>query len=427
MVTSSRNFDKALQVGRPPNITRLFPNSRGLLVSGKYIDLALKNKAGAMAMAANGRNIFIIRGALMAAQRANSAIIIEIARSEGGANAYCAVNYWNLARQVDQICNELGITIPVAIHADHYGLKKEEDLDPAKVEIPSLFDAGITSIAIDASHMNDDKNLLANIELNEFIPKWAGLETEIGEIKGKEGVSTPEEALFLIKGLNAHDIFPNWIALNNGTTHGIESSSEGILVDLTAEIHELLAPYRVSGAQHGTSGNSSERLREITTKTRTTKANVATGLQMLSWGLEVNDYGNARLDENGNFIKVKGEGVTEEMWEAMQEYARERGWSGGDYKKLNLPFENKLLGQAREVRERMCKRVEDFVYDMLVNVFNAQDSADIALEAILEAGSCDPGPVAERIEDPAEWTSERIKAKAGELSSDKGPAGDFDD
>lgn len=427
MATSLQDFEKALQVGRPPNITKLFPNSRGLLVSGKYIDLALKNKAKAMAMAANGRNNFVIRGALMAAQRANSAMIIEIARSEGGANAYCAVNYWNLARQVDQICNELGITIPVAIHADHYGLKKEEDLAPAKMEIPSLFDAGITSIAIDASHMRDDKNLLANIELNEFIPEWAGLETEIGEIKGKEGVSTPEEALFLIKGLNAHNIFPNWIALNNGTTHGIESSSEGILVDLTAEIHEMLAPYRVSGAQHGTSGNSSERLREITTKTRTTKANVATGLQMLSWGLEVNDYGNARLDENGNFIKVKGEGVTEEMWEAMQEYAREKGWSGGDYKKLNLPFENKLLGQSREVRERMCKRVEDFVYDMLVNVFNAEDSADIALEAILEAGSHDPGPVAERIEDPAEWTPEKIEAKAGELSSDKGPEGDFDD
>lgn len=427
MATSSQDFEQALQVGRPPNITRLFPNSRGLLVSGKYIDLALKNKSRAMAMAANGRNWFIIRGALMAAQKANSAIIIEIARSEGGANAYCSVNYWNLARQVDQICNELGITIPVAIHADHYGLKKEEDIAPARVEIPSLFDAGITSIAIDASHMSDDKNLLTNIDLNEYIPDWAGLETEIGEIKGKEGVSTPEEALFLIQGLNAHSIFPNWIALNNGTTHGIEASSEGILVDLTAEIHRLLAPYNVSGAQHGTSGNSSERLREIAGNTRTTKANVATGLQMLSWGLKVNDYGNAELDDNGNFIKVEGEGVTEEMWQDMQEYAREKGWSGGNYKKLNLPFENRLLGQSREVRERMCKRVEDFVYNILVNVFNAQDSADIAIETILKADSYDPGPPAERLEDPAEWTPERIRARAAELDSDKGPEGDFDD
>ena len=49
----------------------------------------------AIAMAANGRNNFVIRGALQAAQRANACMIIEIARSEGGADAYCAVNYWN--------------------------------------------------------------------------------------------------------------------------------------------------------------------------------------------------------------------------------------------------------------------------------------------------------------------------------------------
>ena len=48
----------------------------------------------------------------------------------------------------------------------------------------------MTSIAIDASHLPDEQNLLANIELNPFIPGWAGLETEVGEIKGKEGLST---------------------------------------------------------------------------------------------------------------------------------------------------------------------------------------------------------------------------------------------
>ena len=79
-----------------------------------------------------------------------------------------------------------------------------------------MFDAGITSIAIDASHLPDEENLLASIALNPYIPKWAGLETEVGEIKGKEGLSTVQEALFLIQGLNAHDIFPDWIALNNG-------------------------------------------------------------------------------------------------------------------------------------------------------------------------------------------------------------------
>ena len=420
-------FEKALQIGRPPNVVRCFPNSRALIVSGKFIDRAMLAKRGAITIAANGRNSFVIRGALKAAQRANAAIIIEIAKSEGGANAYCAVNYWNIARIVDATCNELGITIPVAIHADHYGLKSDQDVEAAKTEIPTLFEAGITSIAIDASHMPDDKNLLANLELYPFVPEWAGLETEIGEIKGKEGLSTVEEALFLIQGLNAHDIFPDWIALNNGTTHGIEASGKGIQVELTTRIHEALEKYRVSGAQHGTSGNSSDRLRKIASQTRTTKANVATALQMVSWGLEVNDYGNAKLDDQGNFFKVLDQGMTEAMWSELVAYAQNQGWKGGNYKKLNLPFENKLLSQPGEIRNRMAKRVEEFIYNMLVNVLNAENTAPLTVAAILEAGSYDAGPKGERIEDPSQWTPDEIIKRGASISSDKGPEGDFDD
>ena len=427
MTTSSSDFTKAVSVGRPPNIQKLFPNSKALLVSGKFIDLAMIKKQKAICIAANGRNAFVIRGALRAAQRANATLILEIARSEGGASAYCAVNYWNIARIVDATCNELGITIPVALHADHYGIKSQDDIPGAKVEIPTLFEAGITSIAIDASHLPDDQNLLANLELKPFIPDWSGLETEIGEIKGKLGLSTPSEALFLIQGLNAHEIFPNWIALNNGTVHGIEASGQGIQVDLTRQIHEALAPYHVSGAQHGTSGNSSERLREIVDRTHTTKANVATALQMISWGLEVNDDGNAALDDNGNFIKAANEGVTEAMWAEMVAYADEKGWKGGNYKKLNLPFENKLLGQVKEIRDRMESRVESFVYNMIVNVFNAQDTADLAIETILETGGYDPGPKAQRIEDPSEWTAEKIVQRAASIEGNESPEGDFDD
>jgi len=420
-------FEKALAVGRPPNIVGLFPNSQALIVSGKVIDRALLAKGKAMTIAANGRNHFVIRGALRAAQRANAAIIVEIAKSEGGAGAYCAVNFWNLARQVAAVCNELGITVPIAIHADHYGLKNQKDVDKAKVEIRSLFDAGVTSIAVDASHMPDADNLLANIALNPLIPPWAGYETEVGEIKGKEGLSTVEEAVFLVQGLNANGIFPDWIALNNGTTHGIEESDAGIQVPLTAEIHKALSKYKVSGAQHGTSGNSSERLKRIAQETNTTKANVATALQMISWGVKVNDYGNAILDEQGEFIKMPDKGITEGQWAEMVAYAKEKGLKKGDYKKLNLPFENKLLGLDRGVRDRMVQGVEDFVYDLLTRVFNAQGTAPLAYEAILKAGSYDLGPKGSRLEDPKEWSDSKIRDRASRMKSDKGPAGQFDD
>ena len=423
-MSRSADYEKALKVGRPPNIVRLFPNSKALLVSGKVIDRALTAKGGAMTIAANGRSYAVIRGAMQAAQRADAAILIEIARSEC---TYCPVNFFNIARQVDAICNELAITVPVAIHADHYGIKKESDLPYARMEIPSIFEAGITSIAIDASHMTDDKNLLANIELNACIPNWASLETEVGEIKGEQGLSTVEDASFLIKGLNAHGISADWIALNNGTTHGIEASGQGIQVELTAAIHKALAPYQVSGAQHGTSGNSSDKLRAIAAQTHTTKANVATALQMISWGLEVNDYGNAIFDSDGNFIKVAGEGMSEELWQEMEKYASEKGLSKGDYKKLNLPFEMKILAQEKKIRERMYKRVEDFVYTMLVKVFNAEGTGAIGRDLLAASGSYDLGAKAERIEKKEDWTKERIIERAKELIGDKGPEGNFDD
>jgi fructose-bisphosphate aldolase class II len=235
------------------------------------------------------------------------------------------------------------------------------------------------------------------------------------------------EAKFLIQGLNAHEIYPDWIALNNGTSHGLEASDAGIQVGLTADIHHALAPYRLSGAQHGTSGNSSERLREIANQTATTKANVATALQMISWGLEVNDYGNAQLDADGNFIKVPGEGMTEELWAEMVAYAKDKGWKKGDYKSLNLPFENKLLAQPKAIRDRMAKRVEDFAYKMMTEVFNAADTAPLGIAAILKAGSHDLGPKGKQIEDPGYWTEALIRERAKTLDSDKGAAGNFDD
>ncbi|MBP2669610.1 MAG: ketose,6-bisphosphate aldolase, class, partial [Deltaproteobacteria bacterium] len=104
-----------------------------------------------------------------------------------------------------------------------------------------------------------------------------------------------------------------------------------------------------------------------------------------------------------------------------------KGWKKGDYKSLNLPFENRLLAQPAEVRERMCRGVEDFAFKMMTTVFNAKDTAPLALEAILEAGTFDLGPKAGRIEEPAEWTEAKIVERAKTLSSDKGAKGDFDD
>jgi len=420
MKEKNKTFKKALELGRPPNIRKLFPNSNALIISGKFIDRGMIDKGNAVVLAANARSYFIIKGVLLAAQKANSAVILEIAKSEGGIEGYCAVTFWNLARIVNSLCNELKISVPVAIHADHYKVRDERDIKQAENEITSIFDAGVTSIAIDASSMPDDKNLNTNILLYSYIPSWAGFETEVGEIKGTDGLSTVEETLFLAGGLNAYDIFPDWIALNNGTIHGIEKSeSSGIQVDLTKKIHQALLPYKISGAQHGTSGNNFDILKKIVCDTKTTKANVATALQMISWGLKVNNAGNAVLDEEGDFVKIKDQGVSEETWEQMKAYAQKYNLKGGNFRKLNLPFESRLMSQSRKIKERMIKGVEDFAYNLIKNIFNSENTAPMVYEKIINTGSYTANSKAVRIEKQEDWTQEKIYSRASLLGTSK--------
>ena len=75
----------------------------------------------------------------------------------------------------------------------------------------------------------------------------------------------------------------------------------------------------------------------------------------------------------------------------------------------------------------MSRGVEEFAYKMMTQVFNAKDTAPLAVEAILKAGSFDLGARGARIEDPSEWTDAKIVERAKSLGTDKGAKGDFDD
>jgi fructose-bisphosphate aldolase class II len=115
------------------------------------------------------------------------------------------------------------------------------------------------------------------------------------------------------------------------------------------------------------------------------------------------------------------------MWAEVVAYADDKGWKKGDYKNLNLPFESKFMAQPAEIRERMARRVEDFAYKMMTDVLGGGDTAPLAVEAILEAGSYDLGPKVGRIDDPAEWTEAKIVERAKTLDHDAGAEGNFDD
>ena len=154
---------------------------------------------------------------------------------------------------------------------------------------------------------------------------------------------------------------------------------------------------------------------------------MATALQMISWGVKVNDFGNAIMNDDGSFIKEADKGVTEENWATLCAHAKANDWQGGDFKKLNLPFENLLLSQAAPVRQKMIKGVEDFVFTLLTDVFNATDTADQVKKQILDTQSHFPGFKAEKIEEKNDWTREKIIDRASKMDVDKGPDGNFDD
>ena len=62
--SSMSDFRKAVEVGRPPNVVKLFPHSQALIVSGKVIDRAMLAKGKAMTIAANGLNGIAFPGRL---------------------------------------------------------------------------------------------------------------------------------------------------------------------------------------------------------------------------------------------------------------------------------------------------------------------------------------------------------------------------
>jgi fructose-bisphosphate aldolase class II len=64
---------------------------------------------------------------------------------------------------------------------------------------------------------------------------------------------------------------------------------------------------------------------------------------------------------------------------------------------------------------------------MMTEVLGAGNTAPLAVEAILAAGSYDLGAKVGRTEDPADWTDAKIVEKAKSLDSDKGAEGHFDD
>jgi len=190
---------KALLAKRPLNVQAVYETEPVAITSGRDIAEAARNTRS-IVLAANVRNPLTVKGVLKAAKKLNAAVLLELAKSE---STYCGCTFDNVPDYAVKYSAELGHGVVFGLHVDHYAIKSQEDLLKSIAHLRGIIERGWTSVAVDASHNPDWENLCYTRDVAMNIPAYLGLEVEVGEIKGPGELTTVEEALFFIGGLNA--------------------------------------------------------------------------------------------------------------------------------------------------------------------------------------------------------------------------------
>lgn len=369
---NSKRADK-----RPENVKKRFPTSVVPLVNGKALIKAAR-KHNAMIMATNIRCRLPVEGIVLASMASRAPVMYEIAKSELG---YTEFTPQTFAEFIVEENERLGNTeVPFAVHGDHITVKSPDEVESVGKLIAQEMEAGFTSFAIDASHMENEKNVEATSVLaGPIIGAGLNLEVELGEIGAKsgsaEGFTQPEEAKWFIGELDKRGIRPDLLAINNGSIHGtyFGTSQEGIQLDLTRAIWQAIQPWSVDIAQHGITGTSLDKISSFI-QYGIRKGNVGTLWQNISFGMAMNQNGNAMTTENRDYIKRPYRGIPDDLWQEILKWAVETGNTGGNIKKANKAFSPIFNALPIEFK----KRTTEHAYEEAVRLFEATHSIGIA-------------------------------------------------
>jgi len=248
---------------RPEHIRdKLGAKSKVCLLNSREIFRVLKDEK-VIVMACNARIKHVIPGIMRAAEELDSVVAFELAKSEGGVDGgYTGQTPEIYFQTVVEYAEEIKFSKPFFIHGDHTTVKDTtpEAFQSAKDQIEAELEAGYTSIAIDASFNELDDNIRITSQLATLIhPYGLGLEVEVGEVKsaGQEAVlTTVEEAATFIESLTDNKVYPDLLAINNGSKHGNYLEGEKIFIDLerTKQVFDAIRPKGVCIAQHGITG-----------------------------------------------------------------------------------------------------------------------------------------------------------------------------
>ena len=197
-----------------------------MLVSAK--DMLQKAKSGKYAVGQfNINNLEWTKAILLTAQENNSPVILGV--SEGAGKYMCG--FKTVADMVKAMIDELGITVPVALHLDH------GSYEGAKKAIA----AGFSSVMFDGSHYAIEENIEKTKEIIALAnANGISVEAEVGAIGGEEDgvvgggeVADPEECKAIA------DLGVDMLAAGIGNIHGkYPANWAGLNFDVLAKIQE---------------------------------------------------------------------------------------------------------------------------------------------------------------------------------------------
>jgi len=361
----------------PENVKARFPDINTPLVNGKaLINVAKQNKA--MIIATNCRCRLPVGGIAKASLATGAPVMYEIARSEFEYSEFTPATF---VEHIVRVNESIGNTsVPFAVHADHLTVKSPDEVETVRTLIKEELLAGFTSFAIDASHMENELNLSATIELGRLVEE-AGLclEVELGEIGAKKGTADgftkPDEATWFIGELVKAGIHPDLLAINNGSIHGtyFGTAKEGIQLELTRAVWEAIHRWGVGIAQHGITGTSLEKIKQFT-KYGIRKGNVGTFWQNITFGIAMDENGNALTTPEKGYITRSYRGIPDSLWEEIWRWAVETGNVGGNIKKANKVFADAL----NSIDDVYKNRITSQAYEEAIKLFEAANAIYLA-------------------------------------------------
>ncbi len=219
-----------------------------MLVSAK--EMLTKAKAGKYAVGQfNINNLEWTKAILLTAQECNSPVILGV--SEGAGKYMCG--YKTVVGMVKGMIEELGITVPVALHLDHgsyEGAKK-------------CIEAGFSSVMFDGSHYPIEENIAKTKELVGICDELGlSLEAEVGSIGGEEdGVVGAGECADPAECKMIADLGITMLAAGIGNIHGkYPANWAGLSFDTLAAIQELTGTMPL--VLHGGTGIPAEMIQK---------------------------------------------------------------------------------------------------------------------------------------------------------------------